>query len=194
MPLYDGPVVDSHHHLFWDLDNYPWMHRPMRPMIFGDDWSALKREYRIEDLKADFATHNVVKSVHVQANFDISRPVDETAGLQAIADEHGFPQGIVGHGDLTDPNFERVLDDHLEYANLKGIRQQVYWHPTNELLAVRRPSGFLSFHQFPARPLDPLGPGPHLRFPGLCLAVRRPGDACEGTPRTCVSALYTPAC
>ncbi len=132
MPLYDGPVVDSHHHLFWDLDNYPWMHRPMRPMIFGDDWSALKREYRIEDLKADFATHNVVKSVHVQANFDISRPVDETAGLQAIADEHGFPQGIVGHGDLTDPNFERVLDDHLEYANLKGIRQQVYWHPTNE--------------------------------------------------------------
>ena len=80
MPLYDGPVVDSHHHLFWDLKNYPWMDRPMRPMIFGDDWSALKTEYQIEDLKADFATHNVVKSVHVQANFDISRPVDETAG------------------------------------------------------------------------------------------------------------------
>ena len=51
MPMYDGPVVDSHHHLFWDLDNYPWMHRPMRPMIFGDDWSSLRREYQVEDLK-----------------------------------------------------------------------------------------------------------------------------------------------
>lgn len=132
MPLYDGPVVDSHHHLFWDLKNYPWMNRPMRPMIFGDDWTALKTEYQIEYLKTDFATHNVVKSVHVQANFDISRPVDETSGLQAIADEHGYPNGIVGHADLTDPNLEAVLDGHMEHANLRGIRQQVYWHPTNE--------------------------------------------------------------
>jgi len=132
MPLYDGPIVDSHHHLFWDLKKYPWMNRPMRPMIFGDDWSALKQEYQIEDLKADFETHNVVKSVHVQANFDINRPVDETAGLQAIADEHGFPQGIVGHADLTDPNFEKILAAHKEHVNLRGIRQQVYWHPTNE--------------------------------------------------------------
>ena len=104
----------------------------MRPMIFGDDCSTLKREYQIADLKADFETHNVVKSVHVQANFDISRPVDKTAGLQAIADEHGFPQGIVGHADLTDPNLEAILAGHLEHANLRGIRQQVYWHPTNE--------------------------------------------------------------
>ncbi len=133
MPLYDGPVVDSHHHLFWDIEkNYPWMHRPMKPMIFGDDWSSLKREYLIDDLKADFATHNVVKSVHVQANFDISRPVDETAGLQATADEHGFPNGIVGYADLTDPNLEKVLDAHQGYANTRGIRQQVYRHLTNE--------------------------------------------------------------
>ena len=90
MPLYDGPVVDSHHHLFWNLtENYPWMSQRMRPMIFGDDWSVLKREYSIDDLKADFATHNVVKSVHVQANFDIARPVDETAGLQGFAEHRG---------------------------------------------------------------------------------------------------------
>jgi predicted TIM-barrel fold metal-dependent hydrolase len=133
MPLYDGPVVDSHHHLFWNLtENYPWMSQPMRPMIFGDDWSGLKREYSIDDLKTDFATHNVVKSVHVQATFDIARPVDETAGLQGFADDHGFPNGIVGHADLTDPNLEAILDGHLSHANTRGIRQQVYWHPTNE--------------------------------------------------------------
>ncbi len=133
MPRYDGPVVDSHHHILWDLENnYPWMNRPMRPMIFGYDWSAMKQEYLVTDLKTDFAPHDVVKSVHVQANFDISRPVDETAGLQAMADEHDYPHGIVAYTDLTDPNLESVLDAHLAHANTRGIRQQVYWHPSNE--------------------------------------------------------------
>ena len=104
----------------------------MRPMIFGDDWSALKREYSVAALKADFEPHNVVKSVHVQANFDISRPEDETAGLQAMADKDGFPTGIVAYADLTDPSLETVLDKHLAHANTRGIRQQVYWHPENE--------------------------------------------------------------
>ncbi len=39
---------------------------------------------------------------------------------------------IVGHADLTDPNFEKILAEHKEHVNLRGIRQQVYWHPTNE--------------------------------------------------------------
>ena len=133
MPRYDGPIIDSHHHIFWDLEaNYPWMSQPMRPMIFGDDWSALKQAYSVGDLMADFEPHNVVKSVHVQANFDITRPVDETSGLQAMADETGFPTGIVGYADLTDPNLETILDAHLAHANTRGIRQQVYWHPENE--------------------------------------------------------------
>ncbi len=133
MPLYDGPVVDSHHHIFWDLEaNYPWMQMPMRPMIFNDDWTDLKRPYSVHDLKADFETQNVVASVHVQANFDINRPVDETKGLQEMADAEGLPTGIVGFADLTDPNLENVLDGHMAHANTRGIRQQVYWHPTNE--------------------------------------------------------------
>ena len=78
MPLYDGPIVDSHHHTIWDLANYPWMNRPMRPMIFGDDWSAMKQEYTIETFMAETASHNVTQSVHVQANFDMSRPADGT--------------------------------------------------------------------------------------------------------------------
>lgn len=133
MPLYDGPVVDSHHHTIWDTkENYPWMNVPMRPMIFGDDWSGMKQEYPIEAFIADSASHNVVQSVHVQANFDSSRPADETKGLQEFADKTGFPHGIVAHADLTDPDVERILASHLEYPNTRGIRQQVYWHSENE--------------------------------------------------------------
>ena len=133
MPLYDGPIVDSHHHTIWNCEaNYPWMNAPMRPMIFGDDWSALKQEYLIETFIADSASHNVTQSVHVQANFDISRPADETKGLQGFADQHGFPHGIVAYTDLTDSDVEKTLTGHLQYANTRGIRQQVYWHQDNE--------------------------------------------------------------
>ena len=100
MPLYDGPIVDSHHHTIWDCEaNYPWMNAPMRPMIFGDDWTGMKQEYSIEQFIADSALHNVVQSVHVQANFDATRPEDETKGLQGFADQHGFPHGPGGPGD-----------------------------------------------------------------------------------------------
>ena len=132
MPLYEGPIVDSHHHTIWDLDNYPWMSRPMRPMIFGDDWSAMKQIYTIEDFMAETASHNVTQSVHVQANFDMSRPADETRGLQEFADQHGFPHGIVAYADLTSSDVERTLDGHLQSSNTRGVRQQVYWHADNE--------------------------------------------------------------
>jgi len=133
MPLYEGPIVDSHHHTIWDCEaNYPWMNAPMRPMIFGDDWSGVKQEYSIENFIADNAPHNVTQSVHVQANFDISRPAEETKGLQGFAEQHGFPHGIVAYADLTESNIEATLAGHLAYANTRGIRQQVYYHAENE--------------------------------------------------------------
>jgi predicted TIM-barrel fold metal-dependent hydrolase len=133
MAIYDGPILDSHHHIIWDWQtNYPWMSGPMRPMIFNDDWSGMKRDYRIEDLLDDFAPHNVTASVHVQANFDKTRPLDETKALQAMHDAHGFPTGIVAYADLTSPDAARVIDAHLAHAATRGIRHQVYWHATNK--------------------------------------------------------------
>jgi predicted TIM-barrel fold metal-dependent hydrolase len=149
MPLYEGPIVDSHHHTIWDYEtNYPWMSAPMRPMIFGDDWSAMKQEYRVEEFIADSASHNVTQSVHVQANFDMSRPADETEGLQGFADQHGFPHGIVAHADLTDPNVETTLASHRQYANTRGIRQQVYYHAENEYWRFVDQPGFCLSNAF----------------------------------------------
>ena len=79
MPLYEGPIVDAHHHTIWDVkNNYPWMNGPMNPMIFGDDWSPMKNEYSIENLIDEYDGHDLSQSVHVQANFDMSRTSDET--------------------------------------------------------------------------------------------------------------------
>ena len=124
--MYDGPIIDSHHHL-WHWQNYPWLAAPMTPKMYDADYSDLRQDYLAEDLRDDFGNHNVVKSVHVQANYDPAKPVEETAWLQQVADRDGFPHGIVGHAIMTDPDIERVLQGHLEFANTRGVRHQLHF-------------------------------------------------------------------
>jgi predicted TIM-barrel fold metal-dependent hydrolase len=60
--------------------------------------------------------------VHIQANWDAADPVGETRWVQQVADQHGFPHGIVAHTDLSRSNVEAVLEAHCEHANMRGIR------------------------------------------------------------------------
>lgn len=124
---YSGPLVDAHHHI-WEVKNYPWLTAPMTPKLFGE-YAALRHDYSVEDLVDDFKNQNVVKSVHVQANWGVSGPVDETAWLQQVADKSGFPHGIIAFADLTKADeAQNVIEGHLEHANMRGIRQQLFWH------------------------------------------------------------------
>ncbi|CAK7022491.1 MAG: hypothetical protein DELT_02468 [Desulfovibrio sp.] len=135
----DIPIIDPHHHL-WDLEQnyYPWLTDKIAPAAFGD-YSAICKSYRLEDFLADAKNQNVVKSVHLDVGFDPTDPVGETAWLQAIADEHGFPHGIVGYADLAAPDVEELLDRHREYPNFRGIRQSLNYHPDSTKTYMPRP-------------------------------------------------------
>jgi predicted TIM-barrel fold metal-dependent hydrolase len=142
--MYDGPVIDTHHHL-WEVRNYPWLMAPPSPKIFGDSYELLRQDYLIDDLLADFDGHNIVKSVHVQAHYDPTNPVGETKWLQAVADKAGFPHGIAGYANLSDPEVEAMLAAHCAYPNFRAVRDVVYWQegdPTRQ--AVDRPDYCLS--------------------------------------------------
>ena len=96
-------IVDAHHHL-WSLENhYPWLEADPMFETFIGDYSPLCRNYEIGDFLADAANQRLTLSVHIQCEFDPSNPVGETAWLQGLADEHGFPHGIVAWADLADP-------------------------------------------------------------------------------------------
>ena len=116
------PKIDAHHHL-WDVENnpYPWLTGPTEPRIYGD-YGPIKKNYLIDDFLADSRPHNVVKSVHVQANWDPADPVGETRWCQGVADVSGFPHAIVGHANLAESDVEGVLAAHCESANMRGIR------------------------------------------------------------------------
>ena len=115
--------VDSHHHL-WDLEHnpYPWLRLPVTPRMFGD-YTSICKNYLIQDFLADCRPHQVIKSVHIQANWELNDPVGETRWVQSVADTHGFPQAIVAYANLTDEHLADLLKAHLSFPNVRGIRQ-----------------------------------------------------------------------
>jgi predicted TIM-barrel fold metal-dependent hydrolase len=133
------PIVDAHHHL-WDLarNPYPWLEAEPEPDAWVGDITPIRRDYLVEEYVAEAAPCGVVKSVHVQAEWDPADPVGETRWLQAVADEHGFPHAIVAAARLEDPRVDEVLEAHLAFANVRGIRQMLDRGEGPALLEDRR--------------------------------------------------------
>jgi len=120
-------IVDAHHHL-WDLNNkdtkYSWLMVTEGEAFFGD-YAAIRKNYILEDYIEDSKNQNIIKSVHVQAEHDDDKPVNETAWLQNLADTHSskLPNAIVAFADFSKNNVSEILDAHQEYKNTRGIRQ-----------------------------------------------------------------------
>ena len=121
------PIVDAHHHL-WDLNNehtkYSWLMVTEGEAFFGD-YAAIRKSYLLEDYIKDAQNQNLIKSVHVQAEHDDDKPVNETAWLQSLADNHSskLPNAIDAFADFSKKNIVEILDGHQEYKNTRGIRQ-----------------------------------------------------------------------
>ena len=121
------PIVDAHHHL-WDLNNehtkYSWLMVTEGEAFFGD-YAAIRKSYLLEDYIKDAQNQNIIKSVHVQAEHDDDKPVNETAWLQSLADNHSskLPNAIVAFADFSKNNIVEILDGHQKYKNTRGIRQ-----------------------------------------------------------------------
>lgn len=132
------PMVDAHHHL-WQLDalEYGWLRARGTPKPFGDP-TPIQRDYLLDEYRHDCAVMNVCKSVHVQADGALPDPVAETAWLQGIADQYGFPHGIIGFADLLQDDLAETLARHCCYPNFRGIRQIVSRHPDTRLSFCQR--------------------------------------------------------
>ncbi|MEO6268926.1 MAG: amidohydrolase family protein [Lautropia sp.] len=124
-------IIDAHHHL-WDLglNYYPWLSDRVGPRMYGD-YSAMRRNYLLDDFRQDIGDLPVVASVHVQAEHDHTDPVRETRWLQSVADapaSGGVARAIVAFADLSgrpEP-VAALLAEHAQSQNLRGIRQMVH--------------------------------------------------------------------
>lgn len=126
----DLRIVDSHVHL-WDLSRarYGWLQDdPLPNNPAGDMRPIAHRNYLLPDYFADAAGWRVDKIVHIEAGQPVAGQLDETDWLQALADRHGYPHGIVAGADLLDPRLDARLEAHAARPNVRGIRQIVCWH------------------------------------------------------------------
>ena len=118
-------IVDAHHHL-WDLEknDYPWLMVSEGKAFFGD-YGKIRKSYLVEDYINDAKNQNLIKSVHIQAEHNDNNPVNETKWLQEVADNNvnNLPNAIVAYADFSKANVNDILEKHLEYKNVRGIRQ-----------------------------------------------------------------------
>jgi len=119
------PFVDTNFHLH-DMKRpelrYSWLERDAVHGFLGDIDALKSQHYWIDDYLAEVRFSNVRKAIHVQAALGIEDPVNETKWLQGFADRTGFPQGIVAECHLADGDAESVLERHMQYANVRGVR------------------------------------------------------------------------
>lgn len=118
-------IVDAHQH-FWDLErNYhPWLCDPEPiPFRYGD-YSRLRRSYMPPDYRRDTAGFAVVKTVHIEAEWDPKTPVAETRWLERVAAEHGLPSACVAQAWLDRADAEEVLAVQAARPLVRGIRHK----------------------------------------------------------------------
>ena len=126
-------IVDAHHHL-WQLSGgplyYPWLQDAKPHEFFLGDYRALKRDYLPPDYRRDTAHHEVVKTVHVEAECSRDQQVEETRWLTELSKKHGMPNAIVAHAWFHTGDTEAILERHKAFPLVRGIRSK----PANEAM------------------------------------------------------------
>ena len=127
-------IIDTHHHL-WDptTNKYDWL------VISGHE--LLNKVYLIDEYLRDLGTLNIIKSVHVQAEINISESLYETQWLQKCS-EFGsslninkFPNAIIGYVNFIDSGVEKLLENHTKNSNFRGIRHLLNYDKNNKSIS-----------------------------------------------------------
>ncbi len=119
------PIVDAHQH-FWDprANYHPWLcDQPPVAFRYGD-YSALRRPYLPADYFADAGAHEVVKTVYVETEWDPRDPLGETAWVERLRNETGFPTVMVAQAWLDRDDLAAVLERQAAFGFVRGIRHK----------------------------------------------------------------------
>jgi predicted TIM-barrel fold metal-dependent hydrolase len=121
----DFPIADAHQH-FWDprVNYHPWL-CDATPIAFRyGDYAALRRPYLPADYFADARGHAVVKTVYVETEWDPSDPLGETAWVERLRRETGFPAVMVAQAWLDRDDAAAVLERQAAFDFVRGIRHK----------------------------------------------------------------------
>jgi predicted TIM-barrel fold metal-dependent hydrolase len=118
-------LIDAHHHL-WDLqkNHYPWLSDHPEPHFFLGNYDAIKRNYLPADYRTDSQHHEVIATVHCEAEWDRQDQVGETQWLTDVHHASGLPHAIVAHAWFHTDNAQEVLARQAAFPLVRGIRSK----------------------------------------------------------------------
>ena len=119
------PIIDAHHH-FWDLslNKNPWLNPSYQiPFRYGN-YESICKDFLVEDYKRVSKKHNVVKTVHMETEWDPKDPVGETKWLQKLFDQTGWPNALVGQAWFDREDIKIVLEGHKQYPLIRSVRHK----------------------------------------------------------------------
>ena len=119
------PILDSHHH-FWDLNKnyYPWLSDEVSKDFFLGDYASIRKNYLIDDYKKDSANHNIIGTIHCEAEWDRKNQFAETEWLTKLSRNEKLPTCIIGHAWLHHENSEEIIAKQASSSLVKSIRSK----------------------------------------------------------------------
>jgi len=127
--LYDGPIVDAHHHL-WDLSmgKHPWL-IPSDSAVPLAGLQDLMHDYVVRDYLADSTGHNIVATIHIEALWDASDPLGETRWLETLDKTRSIAARYVAGAALGTPAAAGLIAAQKACGRVVGVRGILSFHP-----------------------------------------------------------------
>lgn len=122
---YTDAIIDAHHHV-WDLERnrYPWLlPEAMVPHRYGD-YSAIKHSYLAADYLRDTAGLGIVASVYMEAEWDPTDPLGETAYIAGVSETTGVPGAMVAQAWLDAPDAARLIAAQAALPIVRSVRHK----------------------------------------------------------------------
>ena len=118
-------ILDSHHH-FWDLDKnyYPFLSDKIDPDFFLGNYEMIRQNYLPVDYEKDIKNHNVIGTIHCEAEWDRNNQVGETKWIENLAKKNKFPNAIIGHAWFHKKNSEKIIAEQASFNLVKSIRSK----------------------------------------------------------------------
>lgn len=123
--LYDGPIVDAHHHV-WDLSlgRHPWLAPEGRVAHRYGDYEPIKHDYLPADYRRDIAGTGIVASVYMEAEWTPGDGLAEVAVVERYREETGVPGAMVAQAWLDAPDAEEQLTALAAVPAVKSVRHK----------------------------------------------------------------------
>ena len=121
----DIEIIDAHHH-FWDLNQnyYPFLSDKIDENFFLGNYEFIRKNYLPVDYLNDSKEHNVIGTIHCEAEWDRNDQVGETRWLENLSKKNKFPNAIVAHAWFHKKNSEEVIAKQASFDMVKGIRSK----------------------------------------------------------------------